>query len=80
MGNPLILVVEDENALRENITAIIAHYGFQVISAPSGEAGVKMAMESNPDIIICDIILPGIDGFEVLAQIKQAQQSATHAF
>ena len=80
MNNPLILVVEDENALRENITAIIAHYGFQVISAPSGEAGVKMAVESNPDIIICDIMLPGIDGFEVLAQIKQAQQSATHAF
>lgn len=80
MSNPLILVIEDENALRENITGIIAHYGFCVTSAPSGEEGIKMAMALNPDIIICDIMLPGIDGFEVFTQVKLIPQLPPAAF
>lgn len=71
MNNPLILVIEDEKALRENITDIIAHYGFRVISSATGEDGIQLAIEHAPQIIICDIMLPGIDGFEVFNRIKQ---------
>ncbi len=71
MNTPLILVIEDEKALRENIAEIIAHYGFRVISAATGEEGVKLAEELIPNIIICDIMLPGMDGFEVFTKIKQ---------
>ena len=80
MNNTLILVIEDEKALRENISEIIAHYGFRVISTPTGEEGLTMALEYNPDIIICDIMLPGIDGFEVFARIKQLPQLSSTAF
>ena len=80
MNNTQILVIEDEKALCENISEIIAHYGFRVISTPTGEEGITMALEYNPDIIICDIMLPGIDGFEVFARIKQIPQLASTAF
>lgn len=80
MNNTLILVIEDEKALRENIAEIIAHYGFRVISTPTGEEGIRMALEFIPDIIICDIMLPGIDGFEVFTRVKQIPQLPTTAF
>jgi len=80
MNNTLILVIEDEKALRENISEIIAHYGFRVISTPTGEEGLTMALEYIPDIIICDIMLPGIDGFEVFSRIKQLPQLSSTAF
>ncbi len=80
MNNTLILVIEDEKALRENIAEIIAHYGFRVISTPTGEEGIRMALEFIPDIIICDIMLPGIDGFEVFTRVKQIPQLPATAF
>jgi len=80
MNDSLILIIEDEQALRENISEIIAHYGFHVISAPAGEEGVQMALEHMPEIIICDIMLPGIDGFDVFSRIKQIPQLPPTAF
>ncbi len=80
MNNPLILIIEDEEALRENIAEIISHYGFHVISAPSGEDGVNLTLQHAPDIIICDVMLPGIDGFDVFSQIKQLSKSQSPAF
>ncbi|PTQ85294.1 response regulator transcription factor [Nitrosomonas ureae] len=80
MHNTLILIIEDEKSLRENISEIIRHYGYRVISAPSGEDGVKAALEFIPNIIICDIMLPGIDGFDVLTRLKQSSQLLSTAF
>ena len=48
MDNPLILIIEDEKALRENITEIIAHYGFRVINTATGEEGIRLAVEHIP--------------------------------
>lgn len=80
MNTPLILIIEDEQALRVNIADIVAHYGFSVLSAPSGEEGVRIALECKPDIIICDIMLPGIDGYDVLSHLKQSPQLVSTAF
>lgn len=80
MINPLLLVIEDEKALRENLVDIIAHYGFRVIGAPSGEDGIQLALQHIPDIIICDIMLPGIDGFDVYTKIKELPQLPATAF
>lgn len=80
MINPLLLVIEDEKALRENLVDIIAHYGFRVIGAPSGEDGIQLALQHIPDIIICDIMLPGIDGFDVYNKIKGLPQLPVTAF
>ncbi|MBX9895768.1 MAG: response regulator transcription factor [Nitrosomonas sp.] len=80
MINPLLLVIEDEKALRENLIGIIAHYGFRVIGAPSGEEGIQLALQHTPDIIICDIMLPGVDGFDVYRNIKASLQFPEIAF
>ena len=80
MNNGLILVIEDEAALRKNIVEIIEHYGFRVISASTGEEGINLAEESIPDIIISDIMLPGIDGFEMFSRVKQVLQLKRTAF
>ena len=66
-----ILVVEDDKFLRELITQKLAREGYDVKEAVDGEEGVTKAKEEKPDIILLDLILPGIDGFEVLARIKE---------
>ncbi len=66
-----ILVVEDDKFLRELITQKLSREGYDVYEGVDGEDGVKKAKESKPDIILLDLILPGIDGFEVLAKIKE---------
>ncbi len=80
MNNGLILLIEDEAALRKNIAEIIEHYGFRVMSASTGEEGIKLAEEFIPDIIISDIMLPGIDGFEMFGRVKQLPQLKRTAF
>ncbi|MDR4518803.1 MAG: response regulator transcription factor [Nitrosomonas sp.] len=80
MNDVKILVIEDEKALRENITEIIAHYGFRVVAAATGEEGFERATEYSPDVIVCDIMLPGIDGYEVFTRIKQIPGCASSAF
>ncbi|GJL76870.1 response regulator transcription factor [Nitrosomonas sp.] len=80
MNDFSILLIEDEKALRENIAEIIAHYGYHIISAPTGEEGVKKALQFMPDIIVCDIMLPGIDGYDVFTQVKQIPQLLSTAF
>ncbi len=66
-----ILVVEDDKFLRELITQKLAREGYNVKEAVDGEEGVIKVKEEKPDLILLDLILPGIDGFEVLAKIKE---------
>ena len=65
-----ILVVEDDKFLRELMTHKLDLIGYDVSSAVDGEKGVIAAGEVKPDLILLDLILPGIDGFEVLQKIK----------
>ena len=66
-----ILVVEDDKFLRELITQKLAREGYDVKESVDGEEGVIKVKEEKPDVILLDLILPGIDGFEVLAKIKE---------
>jgi len=66
-----ILVIEDDKFLRELITKKISRAGFQALEAVNGEEAIKIIKESKPDLILLDLILPGIDGFEVLSQMKK---------
>ena len=65
-----ILVIEDDTFLRELIVQKLLKEGYEIVEAVDGEDGIKKVTEENPDIILLDIILPGIDGFEVLKKIK----------
>ena len=66
-----ILVIEDDKFLRELIVQKLLKEGYEVAEAVEGEGGIKKVTEENPDIILLDIILPGMDGFEVLKKIKE---------
>jgi DNA-binding response OmpR family regulator len=66
-----ILVVEDDKFLRELIARKLREENYEVSEAVDGEEGVKKIEEEAPDLILLDLILPGIDGFEVLARIKE---------
>lgn len=61
-----ILVIEDNLEVRENLEEILELYGYDVVSAENGKIGVQRAMEYIPDIILCDIMMPELDGFGVL--------------
>ena len=66
-----ILVIEDDTFLRELIVQKLLKEGYEVSEAIDGEDGIKKVTEEKPDIILLDIILPGMDGFEVLKKIKE---------
>ncbi|EFI42212.1 MULTISPECIES: response regulator transcription factor [Peptoniphilus] len=60
-----ILLVEDEDAIRKFVKINLEREGYDVYEAPTGEDGVAIAREVHPEIVVLDVMLPGIDGFEV---------------
>lgn len=65
-----ILIVEDDKFLRELIARKLIKEGYDIVEAVDGEEGVKKVKEATPDLILLDLILPGVDGFEVLSRVK----------
>lgn len=66
-----ILLIEDESHIRKFVNISLKREGFQVIEADSGEKGIEEAGKESPDIVILDIMLPGIDGYEVCKFLKK---------
>jgi len=66
-----ILIVEDDKFLRELIVRKLTNEGYEAVEAVDGEQGIQKIKETKPDLVLLDLILPGIDGFEVLAQKKE---------
>jgi len=73
---PTILIVEDDNFLRELLSKKISSESFDVLEAETGEIGVKIIDESPPDLVLLDLMLPGMDGFEVLRRAKSNSKTA----
>lgn len=67
-----ILIVEDDPALAENLKAIMEARGFDAVSAADGAAGLAMARKAKPALVLLDIMLPKMDGFDVCRLIKSA--------
>ena len=70
VNKKLILLVEDDEFLAELYATKLHLEGFEVILAADGEKGFKMAKEKKPDLVLLDIILPKMDGFEILKAMK----------
>ena len=70
------LLIDDEELMLRTISRGLRQEGFEVFTALSGEDGLKLFREEKPDLILLDIVLPGIDGVEVLRQIKLANPTA----
>lgn len=72
-----ILLVEDDKFLRELMTKKLFSMEYDVVSAVDGESGLAMIKESKPDLVLLDLILPGINGFEVLERAKKDPETAS---
>ncbi len=71
MDKKSILVVEDSHYLAESLSDMINIKGYEALMAPNGREGVRIALEEHPDLILLDIRLPDIDGYEVFRQIRE---------
>ena len=65
-----ILFIEDESALQKTFGEILKQEGYEMISALDGETGLRLAKSEKPDLILLDLILPKIHGFDVLKKLK----------
>lgn len=66
-----ILVIEDEPELRANVARLLKAEGYEVQTADNGVVGVELAVAQPPDLIICDIAMPEMDGFGVLFSLRE---------
>lgn len=67
-----ILVIEDDNFIRNNISEILRHHGYDVIDVDTGEKGLEILSNYCPAIVLCDIMLPGINGYQVLDKFNKS--------
>ena len=72
-----ILIIEDEPGMRRNIVTMLKLEGYNVIEAENGRTGVEQALAHTPDMILCDITMPDMDGFTAIARIRETP--ALHA-
>ncbi len=77
---PTILIIEDHAALRENLTDLLTLEGHRVLSAADGIAGLELARQKRPDLVLCDIMLPGLDGWGILAALRAEPATAALPF
>jgi DNA-binding response OmpR family regulator len=71
-----ILLIEDEPALRRALQDALEYHGYSVLIAQDGETGLQIAEKDKPDLIILDVMLPGLDGFEVCIRLRSSGFSA----
>jgi Response regulators consisting of a CheY-like receiver domain and a winged-helix DNA-binding domain len=75
-----ILVIEDEESIRENILELLEAENFEALGAANGKVGIKMAIAQMPDLILCDMMMPEIDGQGVLKALRAEPVTATIPF
>src|SRR5689334_13559703 len=66
-----ILVIDDNQGIRENTAEILELAGYKVLTAENGKKGVEQAMKEKPDLIVCDIMMPELDGYGVLHLLRK---------
>lgn len=75
-----ILVIEDEQSVRQNTLEMLSMEGFDVEGAANGRIGVELARDHLPDLIICDIMMPEMDGYAVLKSLREDESTALIPF
>lgn len=75
-----VLIIEDELSLRENLTYLLQREGFQALAAANGVEGLEYARQFQPQLILCDVSMPQLDGYGVLKALRQDPQIATIPF
>src|SRR5262249_28366381 len=75
-----VLVIEDEDSIRLNVVETLTYEGFSTIEASNGLAGVEMAVQHVPDLIICDVMMPELDGYDALRRLQTEAATALIPF
>jgi DNA-binding NarL/FixJ family response regulator len=75
-----ILVIEDEPEMRRNISALLRYHNYQPVAAPNGHQGIEMARRERPDLILCDVMMPELDGYSVLQALQADSATARTPF
>ena len=71
MRQPSVLVIEDEETLREALKYNLSNQGYEVSVTPEGNEGLALARELKPDLVILDVMLPGLDGFQICRILRE---------
>ncbi|MDX2261386.1 MAG: response regulator [Gemmatimonadales bacterium] len=71
-----ILVIDDDPAQRELLDRVLSASGFHAATAPDGEAGLASADAFRPHLVLCDILMPGLDGFATMAALRAREATA----
>ena len=72
--NPRILLIEDDLSLQKSLVYILAKEGFSVSAARTGEEGLQLMQKALPDLLLLDLVLPGMDGFEVCRRLRRHER------
>jgi DNA-binding response OmpR family regulator len=75
-----VLIIEDNKDVRENTADILELANYEVCTAANGKLGVELAKKVNPDIILCDIMMPELNGYEVLQHLRKDKKTASIPF
>lgn len=75
-----ILIIEDDNSVRSNVVGLCNEEGFETFEAENGKIGILLAKKNNPDLIISDILMPEVNGYEVLLELQKDESTASIPF
>ena len=75
-ANKKILIVEDEHDILQLVKLYVEKEGFRTVSATSGTEGLRQVKQEKPDLVVLDLMLPGIDGLEVCKRLRAAPETA----
>jgi DNA-binding NarL/FixJ family response regulator len=75
-----VLVIEDEPEMRRNLLTLLRLEKFHVVAAENGHVGIQLAKKERPDIVLCDVMMPELDGYGVLQALRQDPATASVPF
>ena len=73
LARTVILVVEDDRAIRQGLCDALEFKGYSVLGCDNGDRGLELALSGSPDLVLLDVLLPGMEGFTVLRELRKAR-------
>ncbi|GLS27046.1 twitching motility response regulator PilH [Marinibactrum halimedae] len=74
---PTVLIVDDSPTETHKLTSVLEKNGFSVITAQTGESGVETAKKEKPDVVLMDIVMPGLNGFQATRQLSKGAETSS---